>query len=118
LEVNGERANIMTNEFKGPYGDPINYSKLPGHMQGAMRRYIEQGELPGDFLSAVLCNDLMKAVRHADSVNIDCLPLYASFLYNEAPSGCYGSSIAMHTYAAAQRARYLTTQQQKGTQQP
>lgn len=64
---------------------------LPDHMQGAMERYIEHGMLPGSFLTAVLENDLFEAVGRADEVNKYSLPQYVMFLYNYAPSGCYGS---------------------------
>ena len=69
----------------------IDYSLLPPHMHGAMKRYIEQGIEPGSFLVAVLSNDMMEACARADSVNRNFLPDYAMFLYNYAPRGCYGS---------------------------
>lgn len=40
----------------------IDYSILPEHMRDAMRRYIENGEPVGDFLNAILRNDLMDAL--------------------------------------------------------
>jgi hypothetical protein len=70
----------------------INYSNLPEHMQDGMRRYIEHGILPGSFLTAVLANNLMMAVGHADSINLTRLQNYLRFLYEEAPSSCYGST--------------------------
>ena len=64
---------------------------LPGHMHSAMRLYIERGYRPGSFLSAVLCNDLMEAIGRADDANVRALNAYAIYLYNYAPSACYGS---------------------------
>jgi len=69
----------------------IRYHALPEHMQDGMRLYIERGVQPGSFLRAVLSNDLMGALGKADDVNINALPAYGSFLYNEAPSLCWGS---------------------------
>lgn len=70
----------------------IDYSGLPNHMQEGMRRYIEQGVRPGDFLSAVLSNDLMQALGKADTINSRLLWEYGNFLYNEAPAWSFGST--------------------------
>lgn len=73
----------------------IDYSKLPPHMQGGMQRYIENGIGPGDFMFAVLSNDLMGAMGRADDVNLYALPEYGRFLYNDAPANCFGSKEAV-----------------------
>ena len=70
------------------------YSSIPEHMRDAMQRYIENGIEPGGFLSAVLSNDLMGSLRKGDEINQASLLAYARFLYNDAPSGCYGSHAA------------------------
>jgi hypothetical protein len=70
---------------------PANWSLIPQHMIGGLRRYIEDGIEPGSFLSAVLRNDLRRAVEQADATNIDRLPDYIRFLYNYAPTGSWGS---------------------------
>ena len=72
-------------------GRKINYTTLPHRMQGAMQRWVENGILPGDFPTAVLCNDFMGAFGKADITNLAQMEAYARFLYNEAPQGCYGS---------------------------
>ena len=69
----------------------IDYSSLPGYMQGGMRRYMELGIAPGHFLTAVLKNDLMEAARRADETNLHALGTYAIFLHSQAPCGSYGS---------------------------
>jgi len=69
----------------------LNYDILPEHMRGAMRRYIENRIAPGDFLTAVLNNDLMKSFALADHINRNRLHDFCYFLYNEAPAICYGS---------------------------
>jgi len=45
----------------------------------------------GDFLTAVLHNNLTEAVARADDENIKNLPAFVGYLYNEAPSLCWGS---------------------------
>lgn len=70
------------------------YNLLPSHMQGAMKRYIENGIEPGSFLAAVLSNDLMGALRKGDETNQRALLDYGRFLYSYAPCGCFGSVYA------------------------
>ncbi len=69
----------------------INYSKLPSHIQDGVERYIEHGVPPGDFLTAVICNDLRESFGRADEVNIARMFDIVGFFYNEAPGGCWGS---------------------------
>lgn len=72
-------------------GHEANWSLIPDHMVGAVRRYFENGIQPGDFLSAVLANDLRGAVEYADDVNRDRLADYIMFFYNYCPAGSWGS---------------------------
>lgn len=67
------------------------YAQIPEHMQSALRRYVLQGLKPGDFLTAVICNDLRNAVGRADSDNLPLLKLYVQWFYNVAPGTCWGS---------------------------
>lgn len=53
--------------------------------------YVATGRPTGGFLEAVLSNDLMEALGRADSGAIDNLPHIVAYVYNEAPSGCWGS---------------------------
>lgn len=76
----------------------INYDQLPGHIQGAMQRYIENGIEPGGFLTAVLCNDLMGAMGKADEISRGRLWDICAFLYNEAPAPCFGSAEAFQSW--------------------
>ena len=67
------------------------FNKIPEHMQETARRYIERGYRGGDFFNALVSNDLMGAVGKADDENRDAIWKWCSFLYNEAPSSCFGS---------------------------
>ena len=71
--------------------DDINYSGLPMHMRGAARDYLEHHVLPGEFLTAVLQNDLVGAFGQADSTNTTAMKLWAIWLYNECPNNAWGS---------------------------
>ena len=67
------------------------YEELPKHLQGGMKRYVEGGIGAGHFLTAVLSNDLFGAVSHADPKSLEALSDIVKWLYNEAPSTCWGS---------------------------
>jgi hypothetical protein len=69
----------------------INYTILPEHMREEMQGYMEHGIPTGDFLYAILCNDFVRALGHADSINTARIVDYAKFLYSEAPQICWGS---------------------------
>ena len=68
-----------------------NYENCPTGLQDSLQRYIEKGSGCGDFLTAVLSNDLRMAVSRADSTNLPRIPEIVRWLYNEAPSGCTGA---------------------------
>ena len=63
---------------------------IPEYMRGGIMRFYEHGLPPGDFLSAVIDNDLKGAVAHADDTNKDLLSNYVGWFYNHAPSGSWG----------------------------
>jgi hypothetical protein len=67
------------------------YEAIPERMRAALERYVYNRIPPGDFLQAVLQNDLQRAVTRADSDNLKLLPLYVRWLYNVAPAPCWGS---------------------------
>ncbi len=46
---------------------------------------------PGDFLQAVLYNNLGAAVGVADEVTLECLSGIIKFMHNEAPAACWGT---------------------------
>jgi hypothetical protein len=74
------------------YYDPsANWSLIPPHMRPGVERYVMLGIPPGDFLRAVLRNDMMEALGRADEDNLAAMRGYAQFLYGYTPHGCYGS---------------------------
>lgn len=68
----------------------IDYSIIPVHCRESMRAYIENGQPVGDFLRAVLENDMVRAFNRADDINANSMLQYAKFLY-WAPRICWGS---------------------------
>lgn len=66
--------------------------RLPEHMRGAADLYVQKGIPGGSFLTAVLCNQLVDAYARADDANTAAMSSWASWLHNDAPSGCWGSA--------------------------
>jgi hypothetical protein len=81
---------------------------LPRDLRAGLIRYVSQGVTPGHFLCAVLDNDLHEAVGRADTPQrLSELTLVIGWLFNYAPSPCYGSKAKR--LAWEKRAREATT---------
>ena len=61
----------------------------------AIGRYVDHGIGPGDFLCAVICNNLREAIGCADDENLDNLPAFVAYFHNEVPGPCWGSTLKM-----------------------
>lgn len=73
---------------------------VPEHTHRGLVRYIVDHAPVGDFLTAVLSNDLREAVYRADDKNVPALPAFVGFLYNHAPRDCWGSPGAVKRWLA------------------
>ena len=68
----------------------------------SLARYINHGIRPGNFLEAVLKNNLTEAVLQADPNSLLILVPLVGLIYARAPAGCWGGKrqvdrwIAMH----------------------
>jgi hypothetical protein len=71
-----------------------NYDLIPERMMESVKAYIRDGRPTGQFLQAIICNDLLEACGRADDENIRIIPIFVSYFYNEAPSPCWGSKEA------------------------
>lgn len=78
----------------------INYDLLPSHIRSGVKDYIENGHIPGDFLTAVISNDLSESFGRADETNREWLFDIVNFFYNEAPFDCWKSVTKMQAWAA------------------
>lgn len=80
----------------------FDYSKVPnpGSVAG-LRRYFDEGIMPGSFLSSILTNDLKEACRCADDFNRHLLFETVGWLYWEVPAGTWGSVEACRRYCHA-----------------
>jgi hypothetical protein len=67
------------------------FSFVPPHTRDTLINYIENGLPTGSFVQAVLSNDLTEAFGRADHINSQHVGTIVSWLYNFAPSTCWGS---------------------------
>ena len=68
----------------------------------ALDRWVRQGLPPGNFLQAVLRNDLLEAVNRADDEALLELRAIVRHLYNCCPGGCWGSPDNVKAWTAHQ----------------
>ena len=73
---------------------------IPDYMIGGLVRYVVHHIEPGDFLCAVIANDLLGAYQCADRTNSDKLYNYVQFFYRHAPPQCWGSREALKAWLA------------------
>ena len=86
-----------------------NYEKYPGSTAGGAKRWIENRIMPGDFLTAVIENNLAEALGLADEDNKAVIFDLVSWWYNEAPALCWGSPEKVKAWAKGIIERSLTT---------
>jgi hypothetical protein len=99
VRLNFERAQVWT-VFK-----EIQQGPIPAHILPGIARYLADGIVPGEFLTAMLTNDLRGVMQHADEQNMERLPAIWHFLYNNIPSSAWGSRERMAKWIEERRAR-------------
>lgn len=92
----------MAQQFEYPVDEWFTgeYENIPVDMQDGIKRYVIEKLRPGNFLSAIITNDLRGAVGHADAVNLPLISLYVRWFYNRAPAACHGSNRQMEEWLA------------------
>ena len=65
--------------------------KIPERLHHGLIHYLAQHIPVGDFLTAILENDLREACGRADDENLWLIPVIVAYLYNEAPAPAWGS---------------------------
>lgn len=81
----------------------IDYALIPPRIMAGLRRYVDDHLQPGHFLCMVLQNDLFGAVGRADDEAQAALPSIVGWIYNEAPSECWGDQRAVAAWLAARQ---------------
>lgn len=75
----------------------------------SLDRYIYEGVPTGDFLRAVLENNLRESIGRADQDNLTMLPHIVAWLYNEAPSKCWGAPTKVDEWLVAKTLERTTS---------
>lgn len=81
----------MSEEFQWTASTAFKVYVVPEHIRESLLAYANEHRPVGSFLEAVISNDLKEALGRADAENIDNLFAIVSWLYNYAPSPCWGS---------------------------
>jgi hypothetical protein len=92
----------------------LNRHLIPARMHPGILNYLLHGVQPGNFLTAVLKNDLKEAIMRADDENIIRLPSYVRFFYNNAPIASWGSPEKFHEWITNPDFRNDITDKAKG----
>ena len=80
--------------------DTYNSDGLSDIIQYTLENYFCHGLPPGGFTTSVLEGDLFGAARRADSWNKENLAKIANWIYQNAPSGSFGSREAVRDWMA------------------
>ena len=65
--------------------------QLPGHVWGGIRSYVMLGIKPGHFLTHLFEGNLFGLYAHVDAENSVRVADFIQWIYNHAPSLCWGS---------------------------
>ena len=69
----------------------IDYTAIDPAIRSGIQRYVKDRICPGDFLCAVLRNDLKSAFAYADAHSIETMHSIVAWCWNGIPSVCWGS---------------------------
>lgn len=86
------------------------YPMIPERTLNSLVLYVEHGTSIGDFLYAVLSNDLVESVNCADTENAQVLSDIVRFVYNEIPSAAWGNPNKVNAWMAKAANRYNSIQ--------
>ena len=75
----------------------------PSDEKHAIDLYVRTGADPGDFLQAVLSNDLRESIGRADESNCYNLPHIVAYCYNNIPTASWGSATNMRLWIERKR---------------
>lgn len=71
--------------------DALARLRVPHNLQEGLQAYVLTGRPVGNYLTAVLENDLLEAVSRGDDASLAGLKPTVQLLYNYTPRNCWGS---------------------------
>ena len=90
----------------------MDFKRIRPDVIESIRLYVEHGCDPGDFLTAVLENNLKEALGRADDYNRETIFDIVGYCYNEIPSVCWGSPVKIKACVETIRTRTQEISQQ------
>lgn len=73
---------------------------VPPFVKTALDEWATAGQWPGQFVTAVLQNDLIDAFGKADPNSLAAMLKIVGYVYNDLPARCHGSKERMNQWAA------------------
>jgi hypothetical protein len=86
---------------------------IPENTEANIRRYVNYRIDPGDFLKAVLTNDLFEAYNRADEDNIVAMFFIVRFIFNQVPRCCWGEKETVRDWMNGDRDNGLPMRDEK-----
>lgn len=79
------------------------YARIPGWTLETIDAWVENARPTGHFVTAVLENNLAEAFARADQWNRAAMHDIVKYVWNECPSGCWGSPAIVQNWAKLKR---------------
>lgn len=81
-----------------------NPNLCPAHIRESLDAYANEGRPTGDFLRAVLSNNLRESFGRADHVNLTFMPHIVAYVYERVPSLAWGSEALVDAWLRRKKA--------------
>ena len=86
--------------------DFVKWDEIPNPaMRSGLEIYLTTGRIPGNFLQALLSNNLIDAFARADPTNLDLLQQWCWWMHGEFPSTAWGSRDKMLAWSKERQAK-------------
>jgi hypothetical protein len=79
--------------------DFLGYPEIPAPIRIELTAWVQDGVWPGDFLVAVLSNDLLATVAFEDQFDSKYMKALCVFIYNHMPVDSWGSPKKLRDWA-------------------
>ena len=83
---------------RGALEASLEHHGVPKHLRQGLIDYVIHGQRPGGFLLACLENNFVDAVCRAIDLHVYEIVAVAKWIFNEAPSRCWGSPGIVKTW--------------------
>ena len=81
----------------------IPWNECPEAYRHSLEGYVNYGDMPGHFLTAVLEGKLYEAFNRWDGIQPENLSILVKFIWNKLPSGCFGNEESVTAWIKQQQ---------------